>query len=249
MQKGALFISFLILWGAVSAFGEETIRIATPSWEGQTNEDGTGLFFEIVCSVYEPAGIKMAYEIVPWKRAQMMVNSNKADAMVCVWQEHAEEQGQITPRYPIFVEYTAAVFKKKNFKEWKGAGSLNGRQAVWLRGYDYQTTSELKGVKFKWDEVDSYKQAWMLIEKERVDVYIDALIDLDQYIRQNQINMTPYGLEILWATNAYMAFGKSERSEKLIQIYDKRIIELFKSGELKRIYEKWNARFSPEPWQ
>jgi hypothetical protein len=56
----------------------KTIFIVTPEWDGQTNKDGTGLFFDIVRSVYEPEGIKMKFEIVPWKRAELMVISDKA---------------------------------------------------------------------------------------------------------------------------------------------------------------------------
>lgn len=57
-------IFFLIFFPAASVSGEDTdkitdIHIATPLWEGQTNKDGTGLFFDIVRSVYEPAGLTM----------------------------------------------------------------------------------------------------------------------------------------------------------------------------------------------
>ena len=74
----------MALLSAVPVSGGEikTIHIVTPAWPDQTNEDGNGLFFDIVRSIYEPAGIKMKYEIVPWKRAELMLNSNRADAMV-----------------------------------------------------------------------------------------------------------------------------------------------------------------------
>ncbi len=46
-----------------------------------------------------------------------------------------------------------------------------------------------------------------------------------------------------------MSFSRTEKSERLIQIYDKRIIELFKSGELKKIFEKYNFTLPSEAWQ
>ncbi|QTA92101.1 substrate-binding periplasmic protein [Desulfonema magnum] len=245
---------FLTLFLAVSAFGEKannikTIHIATPPWEGQTNKDGTGLFFEIVRNVYEPVGIEMTYEFVPWKRAQKMINSNEADGMLCVWQKHAQEQKQLIPNYPMFVEYTAVVFKKEKIKEWKGLETIKGKKAVWLRGYDYHTMPRLKDIKLKWNETDIYEEAWAVLDRDRADVYIDALIDIDKYIRHNHVDMSPYKLEILWGENAYVAFGKTQRSKSLIEIYDKRITELFNSGELKKIYDKWGVRFSPDPWK
>jgi len=60
--------------------------------------------------------------------------------------------------------------------------------------------------------------------------------------------MKPYQMELLWNEKTYMSFSNSERSKKLADIYDKRIIDLLQLGELKRIFEKWNYKFSPEAW-
>ena len=65
-------------------------------------------------------------------------------------------------------------------------------------------------------------------------MYIDALIDVDPYIKQHHIDMSPYRIEILYSRNGYMEFARSQRSEKLIEIYDTRIRELLNSGELKK---------------
>lgn len=242
---------FLTLFLAVSAFAQDpgeikTIRIATPSWEGQTNKDGTGLFFEIVRKVYEPAGIKMEFEIVPWKRATKMVKTDKADARLCVVKSSRK---QLFPNYPLWVEYVAAVYKKEKIKEWEGVKTLEGKVLIWLRGYDWHKSSYLKDLKLKWNEIDDRKQAWGMLESGRVDCYIDALIDINNYFNINKIDMTPFQVEVLWGDNSYVAFSITERSKKLIEIYDKRIIELFKSGELKKIFEKWNVRFSPDAWK
>lgn len=247
-----VFSLFLALLASASVFGEEigTIHIVTPSWEGHTNEDGTGLFFDIVRSVYEPVGIKMEYEFVPWKRAEHMVADNEADAMLCVVEQNISTD-MLSPRYPMVVEYTAAVFKKEKIQEWKGIESLADKHLVWLRGYDYHKNPLLKDIRFKWDEVDKAFSAWGRMENDReADIYIDSVVDIRNYIRTNNIDMTPYRMEDLWGENAYMAFAKSEKSEKLIEIYDRRIIELFKAGELKKLFEKWDLYpYPPEAWE
>ncbi len=250
---GLFLLSFLLmgaLAGTTSAEESKNLRIATPFWEGQTNEDGTGLFFEIVKKVYEPDGIQVSYEFVPWKRAQKMVAQGDADAMLSVWKEHADKEGQIIPKYPMFVEYTAALFLKGKFPEWKGIESLSGKEVVWLRGYDYHTTPGIKDIKFNWSEVDDYDQAWGMIDRGRVDIYVDALIDLDNYIRDHKMDMEKkYRLEILRGENAYVAFTNTDRSKNLAQRFDERIMELYRSGELKKLYEKWNVRYFPAGWE
>ncbi len=241
--------ALLLLCLAGSALGEiKAIRIATPSWEGQTNRDGTGLFFEIVRKVYEPAGIKMEHKIVPWKRAEKMVISSRADAMLCVASQNIGNQ--LAPKYPMYVDYTACVFKKNEIKEWKGLETLNGKTTVWLRGYDFHKNPHMKEVKLKkWYEIDGCDQAWSMMGKTRADVYIDAFVVIQSYTKANKIDMSSYQMETLWGENMYMAFANSERSKKLIEVYDKRIIELLRSGELKRLFEKWNDKFTPDAWQ
>ncbi|QTA88192.1 Uncharacterized protein dnm_042330 [Desulfonema magnum] len=41
---------------------------------------------------------------------------------------------------------------------------------------------------------------------------------------------------------------KTEKSEKLTEVCDKRGADLSESGELKKIFEKWNVIFVPEAW-
>ncbi len=242
------FIAFLVLFIAVSAFGEDikTINIVTPSWKAQTNKDGTGLLFDIIRSVYEPVNIKMEYKFVPWARAEKMIQEKKADSMLCA----SKKEDRLTPNYPMFVEYICALFKKENIKKWEGLKTLNGKSAIWLRGYAFPADLNMKGVKLKkWDEIDSYQEGWGLIDKGRADFFLDVLVDMEPYIKANKIDMKPYQLEMIWTSNAYMSFAKTEKSKKLIEIYDKQIMKMFKSGELKKLYEKWDIRFSPAGWK
>lgn len=242
-------IFLTLIFSDVSLFGQELdknkiIFIVTPEWEGQTNKDGTGLFFDIVRSVYEPEGIKIKFEIVPWKRSEFMVISNKADALLDSYKENIVGKDMLAPEYPMVVESSAAVFRKDKIPAWNGPESLENMRAIWLRGYDFHKSPHLKDVTFKkWDEIDEYGTAWHLLEKDRTDVYLDALIDIQRYIKKYKIDMSPYRVETVGEDKGYMVFSKSEKSEKLIEIYDKNIKELFKSGELKKLFEKWDYPF------
>ncbi|WP_207681881.1 substrate-binding periplasmic protein [Desulfonema magnum] len=245
------FILFLTLSLSAFAFGQDIkiIHVVTPSWEGFTNKDGTGLFFDIVRKVYEPVGIKMKHEIVPWEHAETMVGSGKADAMLSVAVQNIGKE-MLAPKYPMVIEYTVAVFKKSKIGEWRGLETLGGRQAIWIHGYDFHKNPNIRGIKLKWSEVDTHGQAWDMLKKDKTEVLMDALAGIEYYIRKNNIDFTPFGIEPLWGEKMYMAFSKSERSEKLIEIYDKRIMKLVNSGELKKIFEKWDLYpFPPDAWK
>ncbi|MDM8537022.1 transporter substrate-binding domain-containing protein [Desulfobacterales bacterium HSG17] len=244
-----ILMIFIVLFQSIPTYatssGIRTIRIFTPSWPGQTNADGTGLFFDIVRSIYEPAGIKMTYKIVPWKRAEKMLMTNQADAMVDVLKSNA----YITPVYPMNVLQQYVVFRKDNIKKWKGIETLENKSLVWIFGYDFHKNHHLKSKKFKWTEAKTHASAWQMVVKGRTDFYLDVLADFENYIKNNNIDMEHYGIENVWNENTYMSFANSEKSKKLIEIYDKRIITLFQSGELKKIFEKWNYKFSPDAWK
>lgn len=242
-------ILFFVLFLAISAFGKEikTIQIVTPEWPGQTNKDGTGLFFDIVRSVYEPAGIKMEYRIVPWKRGEKMLASKKADAMLDVLSYKEINRG----KYPMNVLFMGVAFKKGKVANWHGPKTIANKKVVWLRGYNHHNHPNLKGIKLNWREVDLRKEAWGLLNKGRVDFYIESLLDMEGDMKKGykRIDMNSFQIEIIWSENTYMGFSKSEKSKKLIEIYDKRIIEVFKSGELEKLFKKWGSRFSPDPWE
>jgi len=247
--REGLIILMAVFCFVSSSQGEDTdyktIHIVTPEWKNQTDKDGTGIYFDIVRSIYEPVGIKMTYQFVPWKRAEQMLELKEADAMVSA----LRRKERLTPNYPMWMEYTAVVFRKDKIKDWKGIESLRGKKVLWMRGYDFHTTPYLKDIEMKWEEIDAHATAWKMLDIGRTDFYIDAQVDIDEYITENKVNMDSYRIETIWGEKAYMSFSKTEKSKRLIQIYDKRIIELFKSGELKKIFEKYNFTLPSEAWQ
>ncbi|HCY84029.1 MAG TPA: hypothetical protein DHV36_02725 [Desulfobacteraceae bacterium] len=227
-----------------------TIHIITPEWEAQTNRDGSGLFFEIVQAVYAPSGIHIKPTFAPWKRCQATVDAKKADAMLCVWKTHAAEHGQLIPDYPMFIERTAVVFKRASLLDWHGVNAMDYKRAVWLRGYNYHTDPHLASVQLvQWHEVDSHEEAWQQLNLDRFDFYIDALIDLDTYIQENNIDMGLYRKVVLWSQKSYVAFADTPKSRRLIDIYNRELPKLIKNGTLEMILEEYGQTFHADEWQ
>jgi len=249
MQGILLLLILCIAAGACAQEAEkiESIQIATPAWEGQTNADGTGLFFDIIRAVYEPGGIKVKFEIMPWKRAVQEMLSGRADAVLDMYREDIAED-MIAPNYPLLTEFTVAVFRKERIKEWKGAESLSGLDVIWIRGYNYHNSRHLRGIKFNWSEIDDYDTAWRMLSKNRADAYLEAYTDAKSYIKGNNVDMNLYRMETIGGDKGYMVCRKSRKAENLIRIYEIRIIELLSSGELKKIFDKWNYPFQADTW-
>ena len=231
----------LVLTGTPFAADDiSAIRIVTPSWNTLTNEDGTGLYFDLMRKVFEPAGIKMKYEIVPWKRAKDMIQAGVADALLAAYLTK-DDPNFIYPEHPMDVDYTVAVFKKGEMT-WDGRKSLEGKTAVWKRGYNYQNYLD---VKMDWSEIDSTDQGFNMVEKDRVDAYLDIKPTIDGYMKEHPDETSQLQVETAFTINTYPRFGNNSRSRKLIDIYDKRMAELKDSGELAEVFKKWGMDLPP----
>ncbi|MDY0094397.1 MAG: transporter substrate-binding domain-containing protein [Candidatus Vecturithrix sp.] len=231
---------------AIAAIGQEpdqvtTIHVVTPEWEGYTEKDGTGVYFDLVRAVYEPAGVVMTYEIVPWKRGMEMLERKTADALLG---EFYNEEFRM-PRYPMDFDETSVGFKTSNIAEWTGIQALAGKTLAWLRGYNYHIEPEMAAIECKWLEVDSPEQALKMLERGRVDGYLDTTDEIEFYLEQLQLDAEQYQIEALWTRNLYLRFADTPKSDALIAIYDQRIPGLLASGELQKIFEKWDVPFPP----
>ncbi|MBN2651249.1 MAG: transporter substrate-binding domain-containing protein [Spirochaetales bacterium] len=240
-MKKIYFSVFFTIFFSAFVGSQTTILIATPEWEGSTNKDGTGLYFDIVRAVFEPAGYKVDYKIMPWKRAMKSVENSQADIIVGMYyyEESSDEvpiMKTIYPKWPIYIEETAVVFKKSKFPNWAGISSLHGQTAVWPRGYNYHLF--LGDIVPDWSETDNSELGLKMLEGDRMTFYIDAANDIDSAFVSLGMDRSIYRTEIIMTENLYVGFSQTARGQKLADLYDQRIQVLIKSGELKKIFEK-----------
>lgn len=231
----------LILAGAFNASAQtpDTIRVVSPVLDGFANADGSGLWFELIRAVYEPLGIMMQYELLPLKRAQKALEAGEADAIPGL----NYDPERLMPRYPIHVKRPTAVFKRDRIADWQGPETLQGKTAVWMRGMNYEALLTERGIRLQWNTVDDWQQAWELLRKDRVDVYIDAIGAVSTYVFINDVDMERYRMEPLFSVRVYLRFSETETSRKLVDIYDRRMPELLQTGVVKALYDRWDVPF------
>jgi len=242
-KRATAVFALLVLLPAVafnaSARTPDAIRVASPVLDGFANADGSGLWFELVRAVYEPLGIMMQYELLPLKRARKALDEGEADAIPGL----KYEPERLMPRYPIHVKRPTAVFKRNRIGDWRGPESLQGKTAVWMRGMNYEELIRERGINLQWHAVDDWRQAWELLRKDRVDVYIDAIGAVSTYVFINDVDMDRYRMEPLFSVRVYLSFSETEKSKRLIDIYDRRMPELLRTGVVEALYNRWDVPF------
>lgn len=210
----------------------------SPSWNTFTNQDGTGLYHEILGAIFNPLGIQVMHKYTNANRGLYMVQKELADVYMCR-NEINDFPGLTLARHPMYEGKFYAIFQKKRVKDWQGVSSLANRNVVWRQGYYRESEFEVKMNLF---EADSGASALAQVILGRLDFYIDDLNLIRESISQNQhpFDMNNYRIEPVGTRAYHPIFKISFRGKTIMDLYDKGIVRLHKSGELRKIFGKWH---------
>ncbi|MEZ8103319.1 substrate-binding periplasmic protein [Vibrio bivalvicida] len=237
------FISVLMCSEATGSDRIQNIRVVSEEWQGYTNSDGTGLYWEIVTTVFSSAGIQVELSTTPWKRAKQQVKRQVADAYVGDYYYPKGHTGFLYPSWHISIEEDVVVRFRKGTLDWENRryGSLHEKKVAWVRGYDFDQ-GFLEGVRLIKVEVDSVEQGVTLLEKGRVDALVDYGSALSMHAPSTSTSqfvtvVTKKGEKL------FLVFSDSENSNSLAAIFDIEMEKLVKNGTIAELYEKYGISF------
>lgn len=235
------FWIILILFQAPPCVGEPITQVisTSPSWNTFTNPDGTGLYHEILGAIFTPLGIKVTHEYnTTANRGLYMVQKGLADIYTCR-NEIDDFKGPVLARHPMYEGKFFALFPKNRVKDWQGVSSLANRKVVWRQGYYKESEFKVKMIVF---EADSGVLALGQVILGRVDFYIDDLNLIKESISQNRLScdMNDFRIEPVGKRSYHPVFNISFRGKEIMNLYDRGIERLHRSGELRKIFKKWN---------
>ncbi len=212
------------------------VVVIGPSWENFTNKDGTGLYHELLRAAYAPLGIEVKRIYAPSERAYEMVRRGRADFMTC----NDLPVPQLVPASrPMYENDFHAFFRKSNVPDWKGAKSLVGREVVWRKGY-YTPENFPDGIRHR--ELVSGASCLGVVILGRADFYIDDIALIRMSLKENKMpfNMDDFAIRPVGKRAYYPMFAKTRLGEKAMKIYNDAMDVLYRSGEMKKIFDKWN---------
>ena len=213
----------------------------TPSWEGYIDEQGKGLYADVVSAIFSKAGIELSISYRPWNRALFEVENGLADFTGA--DSRSDKYAQ--PKTPILRSTEVAFFKKSKTTSIRNAASLSGKTGVWVLGYTDNLPDEIKK-HLKGKGNPSREAAFQMLLLGRADYFLDNDFQLAQTMKKFEGKYQPseYDSRTIYVEDLYMCFTKSPRGQRLAEIFDQQAKKLSDSGELKRIYAKWSL-FSP----
>lgn len=215
------------------------ITLVSEAWEEATNKDGTGHYWDLFRAVYEPVGIKVKIMIRSYAGSIEMVKKKKADAIIASALNEVEEFNY--PKWHFDTEHIAALFKKDEV--WKNAESMKGKRVAFIKDYDYDEYFDFPMVVKAFND---RKTILRLLSKGRVDFWLDSKEYMEIFLESSATDTKPFRMEVVQDLKLYLGFADNERGKKLAEIFDKQFEKLLKSGEIQKIYAKWEeGKFQP----
>lgn len=237
MRKWLLLVAMLAgMLGVARAEGlPAEVRLASEAWQDYTNADGSGVGWDVLRMVFEPAGVKVRVLSAPYTRAIGLVKRGEADAWVGSY--HEENSDNLYPRWNFDSDHIYAlglIDKPLPTRENLGQFRLS-----WVRGYDYQ--DYLPNIGY-YREVQRRDGILPMLERERVDFYIDAQTEVD-YVRSQADHPEKFRSTHVAELPLYLAFGNTPQGRALRDLFDKRMDELVANGALRPIFQRWKQPY------
>lgn len=222
-------------WAAAGDSQPGQIRLVSEEWADYTNADGTGVAWDVMRKVFQPAGIEVVPQSAPYSRAIGLVKRGEADAWVGSYKDESEDN--LYPRWHFDVDHIYALGLAS--KPVPTLATIGDYRLAWVRGYAYG--KYLPRVR-EYREIQRREGILPMLEHDRVDFYVDAMTEVDYVIGQSS-QPDRFRRTHVVELPMYLAFARSERGEALRDVFDKRMAELVRSGELKPIFERWKQPY------
>ncbi|MDG9670826.1 transporter substrate-binding domain-containing protein [Hahella sp. CR1] len=232
-----------------TAESELRLHAVSEEWAEYSNADCTGLYWDVLAAIYEPDGVTIICEVVPWKRALYWVSNKERDALVGVYDSRKDVM--LIPELHFCVDDpVVALFLEGAQQEWRGAGRVRSGEAAWIRGYDFKQwfNPDMEPV-----ELESIEQGIGLLTRERVKYVIDYSVNIQRALGELKLDERDYtSVTVKSGEKLYVGFADNERGRLFKAILARKLPQLYESGELERIYKKWGLqpqwRYLRESW-
>lgn len=238
MRTGLLCAAFLLISSMQLHAQEQAlspIRVVSEAWEGYTNADGTGLAWDILRKVYEPLGIQLQFEIVPYTRSVGLVLKGQADAWVGSYPD--EVDNAVFPRWHYDRDSIYALGLVSSPRP--SIETLGNFKLIWMRAYDYQ--NQLPNAT-RYHEIQRRDVVLEMLKIGRADFYLDDLTEVNGVLKK-ALEPQNYQLTLLYSLKNYLGFSPNERGRQLAAQFDQRMDSLVTSGELKPIFQRWERTY------
>jgi polar amino acid transport system substrate-binding protein len=220
-----------------------------PPFNGDPKATKPGYMIEVLKAIFEPQGIQVDYQLMPWNRSKDEVRKGKYDAIIGTDKEEAA--GFVFPK-ETFGKFTNAFFVLST-NNWRYAGidSLKSVRLGIIEGYEYAENinayvkSAPQGKVIAATGDDALPKLLKMLQAGRIDTILEDASVVATALRNvgipaNQLTMAGISSN---AHDLEIAFSPAkESSRKYSEMFTAGLNELRKNGKLKQILDRYEVK-------
>ena len=115
--------------------------------------------------------------------------------------------------------------------------SLIDKSVAWMKGFAFDEYLEVPVIK---KEFYTREAILRRLDSDQIDYFMDTRNDVESVLNKGIIDVTRYTVETVLELERYLVFANNAKGKKLKKIFDFRFPYLVKTGEIERLYDKWN---------
>jgi len=234
----------LLLGLLVNPTSAETLRLRADLWmpyNGDPSAEHPGVAVELARAIFEPQGIKIDYQTMPWADALEAAREGKIDGVIGA-SVGTETKGLTVPQESIGEPRVVLLVRKGNTLQYENIASLKNARLGVIEGYTY------------WDALDEYiknNSAPKIVTYKGDTPLADGLSDL----KSGKIDVMPETLVVFaWTIKGqglspsdfhiihthqnepiYVAFASTPAGVKYAKLFDEGLRQMRVSGSLAKL--------------
>lgn len=224
-----------------SALCEDKIpfTIVVEAWENYSEKDGTGMYHDLWRAAFEESEYVPQFKYQPFIRSLVTFNANEAEGIGGVY-VHQLTNDYLIPKWHLGWGYLSVIASKENPSDSFDIKQLEGKRVAWVRGYEFDVAGCVT-IDIKLTEVRTTEIGLKMLEAGRIDYLIDYVANkegLAIFEDVNPDNFTIYS-QVIKDAPYYFAVQNSKKGRDVVKLWDAKMSELYQSGELERLYQKY----------
>ncbi len=224
------------------AFAEQRVpaelQISTPVWPGFTNADGRGAYVDLFQFVYPKDQVQLVWNFSNYSRAIALVQQGKHHMVpgLSAHESISQRETLLLSTHPFDFDLIVAIYHPEHTAPPR-LEQLKQHKLAWDLAYDLHLLLDLPA---KGYEVLDIKQGLELVKNRRVDIYLAEKSELLQYLQgETPVKLQPLHYKELLRDPIYLAFANNEAGRGFKEIWDRRFIDLYNTGQLKTFYRHY----------
>lgn len=188
-------------------------------------------------------GYQLRFDIYPWRRAQELVNTGKADVLVGPYKSAERQRTMRFSGQAFFQDQVAFYVRADRMPIWEGDyGMLKGRRIVTLNGWSYGPTFAEAQPGLTISVANSVESGLKMLVIGHVEMFATNRRDTDPVIAALGLQDKLLALApLIDVQNAYFAYPLTPRHREMPAQMDKLLLEMKRNGELQKLARRYGV--------